>query len=242
MKLNFEQLEVAVKDAYLLDPEEFTNIRRQGIGASDSSVILGLQKQWKTTEDIIEEKLRTHVTEEEKEIGRKISVRKGRDLEPLILDKASEFFKEKIIKPTDMYRLKHIPYLTVNFDGVMKYNTEYPIPVEAKFVTTYGEKYYNVDNAIKNKRDKDLKYQLEIKNSFIDQDVEVKAKAVGIPPYYYAQVQQQLLALDAPYGYLVALHDKTWELSVHLVPADPMVQFEIIRKGKEVWDEIEARR
>lgn len=232
----FGSLELAVKDAYLLPPEEFTNIRRSGIGASDASVILGLQTAWKTTDDIIEEKLRKHVTDEELEIGNKPNVRKGKDLEPLVLQKAEEFFGKEIIKPTDMYRFKEYPWLTVNFDGVMDGTV-----VEAKVVTPYGEKYYDKDKAI-NIKDIDLLERTRLKETFIAQNIETKARACGIPPYYYAQVQQQLLATQSKYGFLAALHDKDWTLRVYFIPADYIVQADIIRESKKVWKRIEARR
>ena len=241
MELEFPNLEVAVKDAYLLSPEEFTNIRRQGIGASDASVILGLQSKWKTSEDIIKEKLQHTVSQEELEVGNKVSVRKGRDLEPLILNKASEWFKTEIVKPTDMYRLKDSPWLTVNFDGIIKLDDMITV-TEAKFVTTFGDKFYHSENAIKTIRDIEFYSTQRRKNSFLNQDIQTKAKVCGVPDYYYAQVQQQLLATEAPYGFLVALHDKDWELRVYLIPADPEVQAKIIKESKRIWNIIEGAR
>lgn len=240
MDLDFPLLEVAVKDAYLLSPEDFTQARRSGIGASDASVILGLQSKWKTTEDIIVEKKQKYLSQLEIEIGRKPSVKKGRDLEPLVLHKAEEFFKQEIIKPTDMYRLKDSPWLTVNFDGIIVDHTPVQTVVEAKVVTPYGEKFYDKSKAVKNKSEIDLCKLTRCKHSFLQQDIETKAKACGIPPYYYAQVQQQLLAIGAPYGYLAALHDKEWELKVYFIPADEALQFKIVRESKKVWDIIQG--
>lgn len=242
MRIDFKNLEVVVEDAYLLSPEEFTNIRRQGIGASDASVILGLQSKWKTSEDIIKEKLQRSISAEEIEVGNKPSVRKGRDLEHIVLNKAEDWLHCEVDKPTDMYRFKDSPWLTVNFDGI----TTDPIGtftvVEAKVVTQYGEKFYDRDKALKSKSEIEFVSLIRNKKAFLKQDIETKAKACGIPPYYYAQVQQQLLAIDAPYGYLAALHDKDWELKMYLVPADPEVQAKIITESKKIWNIIEEAR
>lgn len=240
MTLDFPNLEIAFENASQLDPNEFTQIRRSGIGASDASVILGLQNKWKTIDDIIAEKKQKHLSQVEIEIGRKPSVRKGRDLEPLVLRKAEEFFKQEIVKPTDMYRFKDTPWLTVNFDGIIVDHTPVQTVVEAKVVTPYGEKFYDKSKAVKNKSDIDLCKLTRCKQSFLQQDIETKAKICGIPPYYYAQVQQQLMALSAPYGYLAALHDKEWELKIYFIPADEALQFKIVRDSKKVWNKIKG--
>lgn len=235
-------LEVAYKDINLTSKEEFTNIRRMGIGASDASVILGLQSKWKTSDDIIKEKLQHNISEEEREIGNKAVVRKGSDLEPLILTKASEWLGTEIEKPTDMYRLIDAPWLTVNFDGITTDPQGTYTVVEAKLVSAYGEKYYDKMNALKTKADIPFMIRQRTKNSFLTQDIQTKAKACGIPDYYYAQVQQQLLGVEAEYGYLAALFDKDWELKIFLIPKDAAVQAKIVRESKKIWDIIERAR
>lgn len=242
MNFDFENLTVAVKDAYLMTPEEFTNSRRNGIGASDVSVILGLQSKWKTSEDIIKEKLQHTISEEEREVGNKVSVRKGRDLEHIVLNKAEDWLGCDVDKPLDTYKFKDSPWLTVNFDGVTTDPLGTFTVVEAKLVTQYGEKFYNKEGAIRNKQEIEYLKIMRSKKAFLSQDIETKAKVCGVPAYYYAQVQQQLLAIGAPYGYLAALYDKDWELRMYLIPADPEVQAKIITESKKIWKIIEEAR
>jgi hypothetical protein len=228
----------------LLTPEEFTNIRRNTIGASDSSVILGLQSQWKTTEDLITEKLRTSVTPDEIEIGHKATVRMGRDLEPFILHKAEEVLAVQIIKPPHMYTLKEYPYLSINFDGVAVIN-DILIPIEAKTVSQYGDKYYNKEQcAYEYMFGETVVHKSVIPDTlpYENLDIPEKAKVCGIPPYYYAQVQQQLMATEAPFAYLAALHVKDWTLRIYQVPNDTRVQEQIALKGYEVYQRIKKLR
>lgn len=121
-------IQIAVKNASLMSAEEFALIRRKGFGGSDASILLGANPYTKTyeevqsregiTESLVKQKARMELTPEEKLIGEKSAVRKGNDLEPLIIKKASEVFGLRILKPDDMYRFKEYPYLTMNFDGV----------------------------------------------------------------------------------------------------------------------------
>ena len=74
------------------DPEYFAMIRRVGFGASDSSILLGVNPFPNgTIEKLIEQKKSKHLTPDELAIGQMVNVRKGVDLEPLILQK----FREK---------------------------------------------------------------------------------------------------------------------------------------------------
>ena len=214
------KLEVAIENIAALDPDEYALARRKSFGASDSSIILNVNL-YHGMEDLIRTKKSTKITEEEREISKKDAVRKGRDLEPLILQKFKALHQGNpdILKPENMYRIKDFPYLTINFDGVIE-ESGLLIPVEAKFITTYGDKYYN--RAVAFERETGT-CELSTKNavwSDITERIKSKALSVGIPPYYYTQVQQQILGLDAPYGYLVALHDKGWELCIYRVPRD----------------------
>lgn len=227
----------------LLTPEEFTNIRRNTIGASDSSVILGLQSKWKTTEDLITEKLRTEIADSEIEIGHKATVRMGRDLEPFILQKAEDVLKTSVFKPPHMYVLKDYPYLSINFDGVL-FDGEDIVPVEAKTVSQFGDKYYNKERCTF-----EYEYGEKVKlnlvttpDNFINMNINDKAEWCGIPVYYYAQVQQQLMATDSPYAYLAALHVKDWTLRIYTVPRDEKVQQQIALEGYKVSERINKLR
>jgi hypothetical protein len=60
----------------------------------------------------------------------------------------------------------------------------------------------------------------------------------GIPPYYFTQIQQQLLALNAPFGYLAAIFDKGWEFKVFKIFADVPTQQALIDQSALVWEVI----
>ena len=235
--------EVAVENVQSLPNEEYALKRKQGLGATDTSVFLGLMTKFgKTSTTLVSEKTRPYLTEEEKAIGMIEAVRKGRDLEDLILSKfASLMETDKPMKPAHMYRVSSAPYLTVNFDGVM-YENECYIPVECKFVTVGGERNYKREYAYK----RELTAATPTTDSVAYKDdiihnIEAHAKRYGIPPYYYAQIQHQMLALGSPYGYLTALHDKNWELCVYRIPRNPMVISAIITEGEKVWKRVEIR-
>lgn len=233
--LSLPLCEVAIENILDLSPEEFTNSRRNGIGASDTSVILGLQSKWKNVDDLILEKLQVGYSETEAEVSRKPAVRKGRDLEELVLAKAAKYLQEPLIKPTDMYRLIAQPWLTINFDGV----TQNLRPVEAKVVTPYGDKYYDFQRA-----NVDLQEEpnpLKIKRSIVEHCEEM-ARCVGIPSYYYAQLQQQLMGLGADRGVLAALRDKDWTLYIFQVGRDEWLINQIIIETYKVWQRIERSK
>ena len=234
--------------------EEYAMIRRNGLGASDSSVMLGLMTKFnKNTQGLIEEKLRTFITDEEKEIGKKDSVRMGKDLEDLNLQKFGKLHGyEKPVKPQHMYSVNDFEYLTVNFDGVLLEKGVY-IPVECKFVTTYGDKGYNRDFSFEREFQtlQSERWESRVNNPLVQPRIgglgvsdlcRVRADFYGIPSYYYSQLQQQMLALDSPYGYLSALHQKGWELVVYKVPRDEKVIAAIKIEGYKVWEQIKRRR
>ena len=224
------------EDVDKLNAEEFTMLRRCGLGASDSSVILGLHGAWKTQDQIIAEKIITEgITEDEAAVSEIVNVRKGRDLEPLILKKASDKLDALVYKPTTMYGIKDTPLL-INYDGVACIDNVNIIPVEAKFISQYGEKYYD--------RSKDMSREaLANKIARNDQTnphftIEEKAAISGVPSYYYTQVQQQMMGLNAPYGILAALHDKDWTLRLYFIPKDHLVQSHIKIEGFKLWQRI----
>lgn len=227
--MNIKTLEVAVPNASTLSPEEFALCRKNGLGASDSSVVLGTMDKFRTPDMLFEEKIRKYQTPEEQEIGEKVNVRKGKDLEPLIITKAEAVIGFPLFKPTDMYRIKEYPYLTVNFDGVYYVDdvaVPYPIPVECKYISTYGAKYYDFSKAA------------EEQPLCTEPDVDILASHYGIPSYYYVQLQHQLLGLNAPYGYLAALNDKDWTLYLFKIPANKHTQNRIITEGYKFWQRV----
>lgn len=231
-------LTTLVEDISALSDEEYALARRKGLGASDSSVLLGVNP-YKQKSDLIVEKRSKVITDEERAIKMKDAVRKGFDLEPLILQKYMKLTeKPEPIKPTSMYQIKETPYLTINFDGV-SYVDDYLIPVEAKFVTTYGDKYYKREHAFMREFGEcSLHRQCRAYTDAVDR-IKAKAEACGIPPYYYTQVQQQIYGLGSPFGYLVALHDKGWETCVYFIPRDEDCIRNIVIDGAKTWMKIE---
>lgn len=233
-------LKIVCPDAYELakfDKEEFIKIRRNSFGASDSSILLGVNP-FSDIHKLIEQKCAQGVTQEELEIGEKENVRKGADLEPLILNKFEHWSGFDTYKPDAMYQLVACPELTVNFDGIICLDKTY-IPVEAKFVSTYATKYWNKSKSIKAAHEG---FPVRCAGRDIQTHVRDTADAYGIPPYYFTQIQQQLFALNSPFGYLAALFDKGWELLVFKIFADPATQTALLDISRDVWKTIEDRK
>lgn len=234
-------IEIAVKDIDSVSKEDFTQLRRQGFGGSDSSVLVGVNP-FNTVSDLIQSKLRTELSEEEKAIGKLTAVRKGNDLEPLIISKATEILKTVVFKPPHMYRFKEFPYLTMNFDGVTDLDGKQYMPVEIKVCTIRGEKHYNKFKAI---FDESLPEGAQAKLEQPDiaennMSIEERAAHYGIPPYYFTQLQQEMMALDAPFGFLAVLFESDWYVRIYKVYKDPKTQHAIIMQGYKVWQKIEA--
>lgn len=231
-------LEIVVQNIDQFVNEDYALLRKNGLGTSDSSALLGVNP-FTSREELIAEKVRNYITEEEKGIGDLTNVRKGRDLEPLIIQKHEKYMGSTIIKPIDMYRHKEFPYLTINFDGVTGTPEQY-IPDEIKVVTMYGEKYYDRTKAFFN--EKTGFTQILEDPSQHNWSIETKAAYYGIPPYYYTQLQQQILGLNAPFGYLSVLFDKSWDLYSFYVWRDDKVISALITEGYKVWQKILERR
>lgn len=231
-------MDILIEDVSALGEDEYALARRKGLGASDSSVLLGVNP-YKQKSDLIVEKRSKIITDEERAIKMKDAVRKGFDLEPIILQKYVKLTdKPEPIKPTAMYQIKETPCLTINFDGV-SYADDYLIPVEAKFVTTYGDKYYKRENAFMREFGECSLQRTCRAYTDITDRIKAKAEACGIPPYYYTQVQQQMYGLGSPFGYLVALHDKGWETVVYFIPRDEECIRNIIIAGSKTWMKID---
>lgn len=228
-----EQGALVVKIEHIdqVSEEEYTMLRKESFGGSDSSILCGVNL-YKTLNQLIKEKNCKYITDEEKEVGNKAIVRKGKDLEPIILDKAAQELGIEINKPTAMFEFKEEPILTLNYDGVAEEN-QVLIPIEAKLVSKYGEKYYNKDKTLEENKEVDMR----IEGDSLEAHIKRKALRIGIPAYYYTQVQQEIMGLNAPYGYLAVLFDDSWTFKLYLVKADNYVQNKIIdiaTKNKDV--------
>ena len=210
-------LELAIKDVQSLSEEEYALARKDYFGASDSSVLCGVNL-YKTMDMLIKEKNAKYLTAEEKEVGKKPIVIKGRELEPLILSKAEAVLDMCIFKPRDMFKFKNCDGLSINYDGVSCVNNKL-IPIEAKLVSKYGEKYYNKLITIQDAK----LVPTHVEGTDLESHIKRKATRLGIPAYYYTQVQQEIAGLDAEYGYLAALFDESWTFKVYYIPRDEYV-------------------
>lgn len=238
------QLQVDVSDIDKLPNEQYALLRKNGFGCSDSSKLLGVNP-YGNISDLIAEKSRTFLTPDELAVGDKVAVRKGRELEPFIIQKYSQMIGQRIIKPVDMYRHKEFPFLTVNFDGVMecfdKEGTRHYIPNEIKVATYYGAKHYDKKKAFfiegigyLNEPNPDI--------ATSNNSIETKAAAYGVPPYYYTQLQMEMFHLNAPFGYLTVLFDSEWQICTWVVFRDPATQTACIAQASKAWDKVAAAK
>ena len=96
-------LELAVEDVQSLSKDDYALVRKDYFGASDSSVLCGVNL-YKNMDELLKEKNTKYITKEEREVGEKAIVRKGYDLEPIILQKAEE---EKTIRHHKVEEIKY---------------------------------------------------------------------------------------------------------------------------------------
>ena len=237
MQIELENCEL-VCDTADLSREQFAMLRRNYLGASDASVYLGLLTKFdKNALTLIDSKCIPYYTEEEAAIGEKPAVRAGNILEPYTLSEAGKQLGCTVLKPTDMYAIKEYPFLAVNFDGYIADGEYEGYPVEAKFTSTYGDKYYDYKKAYR-----DLPFlggnNVSDPSYYCDQ----AGKHYGIPPYYYAQIQQQMLATETPFGFLASIREKDWKVYLYKIYASKFAQNAIIIEGGKVWNRIEKRR
>lgn len=252
-------LEVTCENIASASKEEFAKLRCNGFGASDSALLLDISP-FGTRTNLVKEKADMSINEE---ISKKSSVRMGRDLEPIILNKAEELLKKLVYtdkaivyKPTNMYGDKNT-HLNINFDGVLFLDEETPYTiVEAKAVTMYGKKYYKTDKAYiatKNGEVEDIIDRIGLQdkekpdvpkiNKINLKEMCTKlAEYYGIPIYYFTQVQQQLMALNAEYGYLATLLVDTWEMYIYKIYRNDDIIDILKQESKKNWAMVEAMR
>ena len=220
-----------------LSNEDFALIRRNGFGGSDSSILLGVNP-YTTWDELIKQKASKTLSQEELETGSQIAVIKGNDLEPLVIDKFEQIFQMKTVKPTDMYVFKEWEYLKMNFDGVTGTPEQY-LPVEIKIVTKKGERHYDPFKTIYTEHEG---FKVLPENYAINpvNSIATKATQYGIPPYYYTQLQQEMMALNATFGYLCTLWESDWKVRVYLIHKDERVWNELKIAGWKAWKQVEA--
>lgn len=211
MKVYKENINELTEDEYIL-------VRKDSFGASDVASLFGIGFQ--TLEQVIAQKQKKFVTEEEREIGRKPNVRKGKDLEPLILQKTMEALNVTLVKPNHMFEI--LPGLTVNFDAICADDT---CPYELKYVTTFGKKDWTLNvnlPFIHHYMPPDEFYRNDIQ-----EHIKYMAAIAGIPVYYYTQIQTQLIGTNKKMGYVCALFEHDWTLRVYRIYRDPYFEIEL---------------
>lgn len=210
-----------------MEEEAYALIRKDTFGASDVAALFGVGFQ--TQEELIANKQKKFLTSEEREIGRKPNVRKGKDLEPLIKAKVEEAIGFPLRKPIDMYEI--IPGLTVNFDAL----SETGIPYELKFVSTFGKNAWVTTAGMEymegNKPD-------EFYRNNIKEHILHWSSLSGIPAYYYTQIQTQLMGAEKEYGFVCALFEHDWTLRIYKVFKDPYFQVALRMKVEELRDRL----
>lgn len=229
---------VVIENIDQVSAEEFTRSRREGFGGSDSGVLCGVNP-YTTLDELIMQKAQRELTEEELETQNQVAIMKGNDLEPLIIEKASKFLGTKVLKPSDTYEFNDYPYLRMNFDGVIEQTDGYH-PVEIKVVTKKGMRHYNPAKAIYSERG--LWQRPPMLMASPNNSILTKAAEVGIPPYYYTQVQDEMMACGTDWGFLCALFEATWTCHLFYIPRDPAVQNMIVVNGYKAWERVEALR
>ena len=244
MEIDTNKVPIEVRYANIdkTSAEEFTVIRRQGFGSSDTGSLVGVNPyQSGKWEELIQSKLRTEVTPEEAAIGQERNVVAGRDLEPIIIQKFNDWFPEyKIFKPAHMYYFEEYPWMSMNFDGVGILGDGY-IPIEIKFASIPGTKLYDHSKPYWAEKPKfNRNFVLENVNTS-QLTIPEKARHIGLPPYYYTQLQSQIAALAAPEGLLVVLFEQTWTISVFRSVADEFTWQNIVRQGYKGYEEINMR-
>ena len=217
------------------DPAAFALLRRNGFGASDSSILLGVNP-YNKLDELIKQKRMKELTQEELKVGQLPAVRKGTDLEPVILQKFETWADIGLRKPEPMYKLTDEPQLTVNFDGVAELSGQF-IPVEAKCVSSFAHKYWNLNKSL------DSVFggtDYKVGGANLQAHINELSGYIGIPPYYFTQVQHQMLALKADFGYLVGLFEKDWNIHVYKIYRDDYVINALKEVSREAWSKVLA--
>jgi hypothetical protein len=232
--------EIVLENASKAPEEMFQEFRFKAFGASDSAVLLGVafsstKVAMKTINELIDEKIFKTV---DSSIGDKASVRKGKELEPLLIEKFSEKLGTVVLKPDDMYGKDAA--LHTNFDGVIferatKEELDYyiPIPLEIKLCTVWGKKNYDWTIGVSEFAGRPTMLQdyvpdiVAFPHEGISEHIERNAARYGVPKYYYTQLQQQMYFLDAPHGYVGVMDDAEWTIYLFKVKRDERVITEL---------------
>jgi putative phage-type endonuclease len=187
--------------------EDWLELRTKGIGGSDIGAIMGLNP-YSSPLKIFKQKVEGY----KEDLSNNTFVKKGKELENLILTNyVKPYFKNlgyEVGKPDFMIINSDYPFFRANVDGIAFNNSkDYKenIIVEIKWVSEWAEVNWN------------------------------KPEYNGIPPSYYAQVQEYMLVTGAQNAIVCALFDKDWEMNYFVVPRDEMFISEMINKGRDFY-------
>lgn len=226
---------IVYKDIDQVSEEEFKQIRMDWFGASDSSKLLDVNPFPNgTKKDLVKEKLTNEVDES---IGKKASVRMGKDIEHIIMDKVEKYLRTfhnkplAIIKPSNMYGM-YESMLGTNFDGVYV-TPDIVFPIEIKAVTKYGRKYYDFKKSCAYQIEGEWQPNRPIVEVCQGTDYENIAHSLGIPVYYYTQTQQQILTAGSNFALLAVMDVDNWDIHIFYIPRNESCIQELINTGTE---------
>jgi putative phage-type endonuclease len=170
--------------------DEWLEERKKGIGGSDVSVVLGLNK-YKSKLQLYKEK----VEDFKEDMSNNVFVKKGKDLESFIRENyVAPYFKDKgytVLHPEVILVNEAFPNLRANLDGLAvpdSGDSTQNIVVEIKWVSEYSEDNWDNDDYF------------------------------GIPVNYYAQVQEYMLVTSADKAVVCALFDSDWTVKYYEIP------------------------
>lgn len=243
--------DIAYENIDQVSEKDYQQIRMDWFGASDSSKLLDVNPFPKgSSTDLLYEKLTGEVDES---IGKKASVRMGKDIEEIILRKLQEVFAHTkecwIDKPVHMYG-NFNNHLGINFDAVLvnfvdnNYGVvERPIPVEIKSVTKYGRKYYDFNKSKVYQKDGEWD-ERDVKEPIMNVTTSIKdaADLYGIPVYYYTQLQQQMLALNSNIGLLAAMDVDNWDIHIFVIKKDDLVREQLLKFSERLWGQLKTTK
>lgn len=243
--------DIAYENIDQVSEKDYQQIRMDWFGASDSSKLLDINPFPKgSSTDLLHEKLTGEVDES---IGKKASVRMGKDIEEIILKKLQEVFNHTkecwIDKPVHMYG-NFNNHLGINFDAVLvnfidnNYGViDRPTPVEIKSVTKYGRKYYDFNKSKMYQKDGEwIKRDLEEPLINVTTSIKDSADLYGIPVYYYTQLQQQMLALNSNIGLLAAMDVDNWDIHIFVIKKDDLVREQLLKFSERLWGQLKITK
>lgn len=219
----FEEITTKIKAT---DEREWLELRKKGIGGSDSSAILGLSP-YKTEYELYNEKIANINLDEYKNINSKA---KGKILEKNLRDifKAENVNFNVYTSDYTYFSKKH-PFMLANVDGIIevKKNTSYTIK---DYETFENEKIILKENELMG---------LEIKTAYANKISDWNK----IPLYYECQVKHYMAVLELDHFILLAYIKTPLQgyIREYLIKRDLKDEKIIINKEKEFFKRLENK-